>query len=50
MITFIVSLLVNVIFLRVNLLDLDVNVQALYALACAIMDLYLLSGGKSNGK
>ena len=50
MFTLIISLLVNVIFFRINLSDLDINIQALYILACTIMDLYLLSGGKSNGK
>lgn len=50
MITFVFSFIINVMIFKVNLSDLDINVQALYALACAIMDLYWLSGGRSNGK
>lgn len=50
MITFVFSFIINVMFFKVNLSDLDINVQALYALACAIMDMYWLSGGRSNGK
>jgi hypothetical protein len=48
MITFILSLVVNVVFFRFNYADLDVNIQALYVLGCAMMDLYLLSGGKKS--
>lgn len=48
MITFILSLVVNVVCFRFNYADLDVNIQALYVLGCAMMDLYLLSGGKKS--
>ncbi len=48
MITFILSLVVNVVFFRFNYADLDVNTQALHVLGCAMMDLYLLSGGKKS--
>ena len=50
MITFGFSFLINALIFKVNISDVDANVQVLYALACAIMDLYLLSGGRSNGK
>lgn len=52
MFTLIFSLLLNVIFFKFNLTDLDINMQALYILFCIYLDLRFLVGvgGKSNGK